>query len=314
MKMLFMLRDAFIEANPKLIEEARTIGEVNVILTDQGIEKEELKREVADVDVIVVAIVNIDKEIIDAAANLKYIMKFGSGYDNIDHVYAREKGIPVTNVPGQNAEAVADHAFGLMLAAARHVTQKNQEMKSGKWELSMGFEIFNKRLGIIGFGNIGKAIARRANGFHMEISVYANHKDYDSAEKLGVKFVDLDELLSTSDTVVICTNLNEKTRNMINVETLSLMKPTAILINISRGGLVDEDALTEALKNKQLFAAGLDVFADEPTKSELAALTNVIATPHIGAATYEAIERIGDGALANLKRFAAREELANLVN
>ncbi|WP_067727017.1 2-hydroxyacid dehydrogenase [Oceanobacillus damuensis] len=314
MKMLFMLRDAFIEANPKFLDDARSLGEVKVLLTDQGIEKDALKKEVADINVIVVAVVKIDKEIIDAAVNLKYIMKFGSGYDNIDHIYARQKGIPVTNVPGQNSEAVADHAFGLMLSAARQITQKNQEIKSGHWELSMGHEIFQKRIGIIGFGNIGKAIARRANGFNMEINAFGNHKDYESAKKLNVRFVELEELLSTSDIIIVSTNLNEKTRKLINKETLGFMKSTAILINISRGGLVDEDALTEALKNNQISGAGLDVFIDEPTTSELATLPNVIATPHIGAATYEAIERIGDGAFENLKRFAAGKELKNLVN
>ncbi|WP_087972122.1 2-hydroxyacid dehydrogenase [Oceanobacillus rekensis] len=314
MRMLFMLRDPFIEADPKFLDEIRALGEVKIILTDQGIDKEVLKKEVADVDVIVVAVVKIDKEIIDAAPNLKYIMKFGSGYDNIDYLYAREKGIPVTNIPGQNTEAVADHTFGLMIAAARHITQKNQEMKAGHWENTMGFEIFQKRIGIIGFGNIGKAIAKRASGFNMEINAYGNHKDYKAAEKLNVNFVEFDELLSTSDVIVICTNLNEKTRKMINEKTLGIMKQTAILINISRGGLVDEDALTEALKNNQISAAGLDVFADEPTKSELATLPNVIATPHIGAATYEAVDRMGEGAFENLKRFAAGEELENLVN
>lgn len=314
MRILVMLRDPFIEANPKFLDEIRALGEVKIILTDQGIDNEVLKKEVADVDVIVVAVVKIDKEIIDAAPNLKYIMKFGSGYDNIDHLYAREKGIPVTNIPGQNTEAVADHAFGLMIAAARHITQKNQEMKAGHWENIMGYEIFNKRIGIIGFGNIGKAVAKRASGFNMEIIAYGNHQDYEIAEKLQVNFVKFDELLSTSDVIVVSTNLNEKTRKMINKETIRIMKPTAILINISRGGLVDEDALTEALKNKQISAAGLDVFADEPTKSELATLPNVIATPHIGAATYEAVDRMGEGAFENLKRFAAGEELDNLVN
>ncbi|WP_337019959.1 2-hydroxyacid dehydrogenase [Oceanobacillus massiliensis] len=314
MKMLFMLRDAFIEANPKLLENAGTLGEAKVLFTDQGIAKEQLKREVADVDVIVVAVVKIDSEIIDAAPNLKYIMKFGSGFDNIDHIYAREKGIPVTNVPGQNTEAVADYAFGLMITAARHITRKDREIKSSHWELSMGHEIFNKRLGIIGFGNIGKAIARRAAGFNMEINAYGNHKDYDAATSLNVNFMELDELFQTSDLIIICTNLNETNRKMVNPDTLKLMKPTAILINISRGGLIDEEALTEALENNRIGAAGLDVFAEEPTKSELAGLPNVIATPHIGGATYEAITRIGDVAFENLKRFSEGMELKHLVN
>lgn len=314
MKMLFMLRDSFYEANPGLLEEASKLGEVVHLYTDKGISVDELKQAVADVDVIVVAVVKIDKEIIDAAPRLKYIMKFGSGYDNIDHLYAREKGIPVTNIPGQNAEAVADHAFGLLLSAARKIPLKDREIKSGHWELGMGSEIFSKDLGIVGFGTIGKAIAKRAAGFGMRITAYGNYRDEDAAKRLGVEFMPLEELLATSDAVVICTSLSNENRHMFNRDRFLRMKPTAILINISRGGLIDEEALLWALKEGHIQAAGLDVFTEEPSHSELACLPNVIATPHIGGSTYEALERMKKGAIVNLTRFKQGEQLGNLVN
>lgn len=313
-KILFMIRDAFIDANPKLIEDAEALGaEVKVLYTDNGIAKEELLKQVADVDIIVVAVVKIDREVIEAAPHLKYIIKFGAGYDNIDVVYADQKGIHVTNAPGQNAQSVADHAFGLLLTAARTIPQKDQEIKNEHWELSMGYEVYGKRLGIIGFGSIGKAIAKRAFGFDMETIAFGNYKDYTAAEKLHVRFVDLQELFLTSDVIIICTSLTDRNRKMVNKETLGLMKSTAFIINISRGGLIDEEALMEALKQNRIKGAALDVFVTEPPQNELAKLANVVATPHIGGATYEAIEKIGKITIDNISKFLANEELEFVV-
>ncbi|WP_077211638.1 phosphoglycerate dehydrogenase [Bacillus dakarensis] len=314
MKILFMLRDAFYDANPKLIHDAKLLGaQVKFLYTDHGIDKKELIEQVKDVDIIVVAVVKIDQEVIDAAPQLKYIIKYGAGYDNIDVEYAFQKGIPVTNAPGQNAESVADHAFGLMLTAARKIPQKHQEIKADHWELSMGNEIYRKRLGIIGFGSIGQAIARRAAGFNMETICYGNYKDFDAAAKWNVSFVDLNELFSSSDFIIISTSLSENNRKMVNKETLSLMKPTAFIINISRGGLIDEGDLVHALKENKIRGAALDVFEKEPPTGELAKLPNVIATPHIGGATFEAIERIGDITITNIKKFMDHKELKHVI-
>jgi D-3-phosphoglycerate dehydrogenase len=309
-----MLRDPFIDANPKLIEDAEFLGaEVKVLYTDKGIQKEELIKQVADIDIIVVAAVKIDQEVIEAAPNLKYIIKYGAGYDNIDVEYAYKKGIPVTYAPGLNTESVADHAFGLMLAAARNIPQKNQEIKSNQWELSIGYEIYGKRLGIIGFGSIGKAIAKRAIGFDMDTMAFGNYKDYDTAEKWNVHFVDLQELFSSSDFIIICTSLTERNRKMVNKDTLALMKSSAFIINIARGGLIDEDDLIDALKQNKIRGAALDVFATEPPKNELAKLANVVATPHIGGSTYEANVNIGNITINNISKFLKNEDLEFVI-
>jgi len=310
MKILFMIRDPFVTAYPKLIEDAKKVADdVKVLYTDNGISKSELLQEVRDVDIIVVAIVKIDQEVMDAASHLKYIIKFGAGYDNIDVKYAFQKGIPVTNAPGLNAESVADHAFGLMLSASRNIPQKDNEIKSSHWELSVGHEIYGKRLGIVGFGSIGKAIARRAFGFNMETIAFGNYKDYDTAEKWNVTFVDKEELFSTSDYVIISTSVTEKNRKMVNKELLNRMKPTAFIINISRGALINENDLIKTLKQRKIKGAALDVFETEPPTNELALLPNVVATSHIGGSTYESIEKIGSLTIQNIIRFLKNEPL-----
>lgn len=316
LKALLLLRDAFYEANPKFIKDVEALGiEVNALYhTDNGIEKKELLPYVKDVDIIIVTVVKIDKEVIDQATNLQYIIKYGAGYDNIDVAYAGEKGIPVTNAPGQNAPSAADLAFGLMLAAAREIPVKDAQIKAKHWELSVGFEVQKKTLGVIGFGAIGKILAKRASGFDMDVVAFGNHKDQAAAKSLHVTFVELKELLAVSDFVVICTTINDQNREMINKETLRLMKSTAFLINVSRGGLVKEIDLIEALKTGQIKGAALDVFAEEPPTTALPYLPNLIATPHIGGATFEAIERTGNVTIENLQRFLAGEQLEYLIS
>ncbi|MDN7246491.1 phosphoglycerate dehydrogenase [Planococcus shenhongbingii] len=309
MNILLMLREAFYGADPNLIEELKKIGDVTVLYTDKGIDKEELKKEVENTDIILVNIVKIDKDIMDAAPNLKYIVKFGAGVDNIDVGYARQKGIRVTSAPGLNAQAVADHAFGLMLSAARDIPGKDKEVKSNHWDTTMGFEIYNKKLGIIGFGAIGKALAKRAMGFDMKTMVFGNYKDYELAEKLNADFIERDQLFKEADYIIIATSLTDKNRQFINKETLALMKPTAFLINISRGQLVNEKDLIDALKNRQIKGAALDVFEKEPPVNELPHLKNVVATPHVGGASYEAVARISNVSISNIKKFLNGEEL-----
>ncbi|RNF39084.1 phosphoglycerate dehydrogenase [Planococcus salinus] len=309
MKLLLMLRDPFYEANPGLMETLTEFGEVRTLYTDEGIDKETLKKEVKDVDIILVAVVKIDKEIIDAAPKLKYVLKYGAGYDNIDVSYANQKGIRVTNAPGVNAQSAADHGFGLLLSAAREIPRKDKEMKNRQWELTMGFEIHNKKLGIIGFGAIGQALAKRAKGFDMETIVYGNYQNHAAAEALNAVFVEREYLFREADFIMVATSLSDRTRHLINKETLSWMKPTAILVNISRGPLVNEEELIEALRNRQIKGAALDVFEQEPVTNELPLLENVIATPHVGGATYESVARIGEVSVSNIRKFLKGEEL-----
>lgn len=315
MNALILVRDAFVAAYPELIEETEKLcANVTVMKTDDGVRKEELLKEAATADIIVVAVVKIDRDVIDAATNLKYIIKFGAGYDNIDVAYAEEKGIIVSNAPGQNAESAADLAFGLMLASSRSIPQKDAEVKSRVWNNSLGNEVHNKKLGIVGFGSIGQAIAKRANGFSMEVMAYGNYQNEEAAALLNVRFADLDTLLTESDYVILSTSLTSKNKHFINRDTLGKMKSSAFLINISRGGLIHEGDLVEALKNGGIRGAALDVFEVEPPQNELSMLPNVIATPHIGGATYEAIVNISTITIDNIQRFIEEEELLFVVH
>lgn len=309
MNIVLLLKEAFYEADPQLLEDLKEFGEVKALYTDKGIEKAQLKAEVADAEIILVNIVKIDQEIMDAAPNLKYIIKFGAGVDNIDITYASAKGIRVTSAPGLNAPAVADHAFGLMLAAARDIPARDHDMKAGRWSTAMGYEVGNKTLGIIGFGAIGKEIAKRAMGFSMKTLVFGNHKDYAAAEKFDAQFVEQNQLFKESDFIIVATSLTEKNRHLINKATLSLMKPSAFLINTSRGGLVDEEDLLNALETGAIRGAALDVFENEPPLNRLPKLEKVVATPHIGGATYESVERISALSIANIRKLLNGEAL-----
>lgn len=315
MNVLFLVRDAFVDAYPRLIEETEKMcSNVTVMKTDHGVKKEDLLREAANAHIIVVAVVKIDREVIDAAPNLQYIIKFGAGFDNIDAIYAAEKGITVTNAPGQNADSAADLAFGLMLAGSRSIPQKDREVKNNVWNNTLGNEVNNKKLGIIGFGSIGQAIAKRASGFSMDVMVYGNYRDTEAASRLNVRFTDLNRLLADADYIILSTSLTEKNRHLINRDTLKRMKSSAFLINISRGGLIHEGDLTKALKEGRIKGAALDVFDVEPPENELSKMTNVIATPHIGGATYEAIVNISEITIANIQRYIEKEVLVYVVN
>lgn len=237
-------------------------------------------------------------------------MKFGAGIDNIDVEYANEKGILVTNAPGQNASAVADLAFGLLLSGARSIPQSNAAVKAGLWQAAMGYELDGKTLGLIGFGEIGKKVARRAAGFNMNVLAYGTYKDYNAAKRLNVRFAELDDLLEKSDFVCISTSLRPATYHLINQEKLAKMKKTAYLINIARGEVVDESALIQALEQKQIRGAALDVFETEPPAARIAGLSNVICTAHIGGATYESIRRIEEMTYQNIKRFIEKQQPA----
>jgi len=233
--------------------------------------------------------------VIEAADRLKVIGRHGVGLDNVDLKAATEKGIVVTYTPGLNSNAVAEFTFALMLAVARKVPQACDSMKGGKWEPRsfIGSELSGKTLGVIGAGEIGEKVIRKAKGFDMNVICYTAHpeKHQDLVKKYNVKFVDLETLLRESDIVTIHCALTEKTKGMIGKRELALMKKSAILINTARGPIVDEEALYEALKNRLIAGAGLDVYTKEPPGADfpLLKLDNVVATPHIAAYTWEAM-------------------------
>lgn len=278
-------------------------------------EKEEIMKLVTDIDGIIIGIDKLDADIIGKASKLKVISKYGIGVDNIDISFATQNNIVVTNTPNANANAVADLTFGLMLSLARKIPEADRKTKSGKWEKIIGKSIYGKTLGIIGLGKIGKQVVNRAQGFEMNIIVNDVLKDEKFAKNYNIKYVNLNELLQKSDYITIHIPLNDSTRNMIDWKELQQVKEGAFLINTSRGGIINENALFESLKNKILKGVALDAFTTEPLKkSPLMKLDNVILTPHIGGYTEEAIESMGLQAAQNLIDALEGKKSKNRVN
>jgi glyoxylate reductase len=249
----------------------------------------------------------IDGEVMDAAGEgLKVVANMAVGYDNIDVEAAGERGVVVTNTPGVLDETTADVAFLLMLAAARRLGEGERLLRAGKWEWwgpkqLRGLDVWGKRLGIVGMGRIGQAVARRARGFGMEVLYHNRSRNEDAENELGARYLGLEDLLRESDFVSIHTPLTEETQHLIGKRELDLMKPTAVLVNTSRGPVVDESALAEALESGRIFAAGLDVYEEEPkVHPKLLELENVVLAPHIGSASMETRDRMARLAAENL--------------
>ncbi|MCG7343594.1 D-glycerate dehydrogenase [Sporosarcina sp. ACRSL] len=270
-----------------------------------------LREEIAQVDALWSMISDtIDRGMLESATNLRVISNMAVGFNNIDIEAAKEKGIIMTNTPDVLTETTADLAFGLLLATARRFNTAEKELRQGGW-LSwtpMGFtgmDVHGTTLGIIGMGRIGEAVARRAKGFNMQVLYHNRNRKPEAEETYGVTFAELDDLLKRADHVVILVPFTEETKGMIGERELSLMKKTATLISVSRGGIVDESALYDALNNKTIFAAGLDVFETEPIplRHPLLTLPNVTAVPHIGSASVEtrrAMMRLNVEAIINV--------------
>ncbi len=284
----------------KAIEAMREMG-VEVTVRDD-ITLDELAEVIADYDAIVVrSRTKVRKPLIDKALpGLKAIIRGGVGLDNIDVDYARSKGIKVFNTPKASSNAVAELVTGLMFALARHIPRADASMKAGKWEKKKlkGTELAGKTLGIIGYGRIGRTLASKARALGMRVIAY---DPYVESEII----VPLDTLLREADYISLHIPHIPATHHLINAERLAQMKKGAYLINAARGGVVDEAALYEALTNGHLAGAAMDVYSEEPPRSEflrkLIALPNFIATPHIGAATKESQARIGDEIVAIVK-------------
>ncbi len=286
------------------------------VLFERPPERGELLEAIRGMDgVISTATEKIDGEVLDAAGDdLKVVANMAVGYDNIDVRAARERGVVVTNTPGVLDETTADVAFMLMLAAARRLGEGERLLRAGKWEWwgpkqLRGLDVWGKKLGILGLGRIGQAVARRAKGFGMEI-LYHNRSRNESAEKeLGARYLELRDLLSESDFISIHTPLTDETRHLIGAEELESMKPGAVLVNSSRGPVVDEGALADALENGRIFAAGLDVYEEEPkVHPKLLELENVVLAPHIGSASIETRDKMATLAAENLRAVLRGEQ------
>ena len=249
----------------------------------------------------------IDAEVMDAAGeNLKVVANMAVGYDNVDLEAANERGVVVTNTPEVLNETTADTAFMLMLAAARRLGEAERLLRSGGWDAwgpkqLTGPDVWGKTLGIVGFGRIGQSLARRAQGFGMDLVYHDQYPNEDAQRELGARFLELEGLLGTSDFVSIHTPLTPETTHLIGAEELGKMKPGAVLVNTSRGPVVDEAALAEALAERRIFAAGLDVYENEPeVHPKLLELENVVLAPHIGSASIETRDKMAVLAAENL--------------
>lgn len=284
--------------------------------------REELLARAAGVDGLLTLLSDpIDAALMDAAGpQLKVISQYAVGFDNIDVRAATQRGIPVGHTPGILTDATADFAFALMMSAGRRVVEADRHTREGKWKtwgpsILLGSDFVGATLGLVGFGRIGRAMAKRASGFDMRVIYYDPTAEQDPA--IAARPVDsLDDLLRQSDFVSLHTPLTPDTRGMINARTLALMKPGAVLVNTSRGGVIDQPALFEALRDGTIFAAGLDVTDPEPLPmdSPLLTLPNLIIAPHIASASNRTREEMAVLTADNLIAGLQGEPLPRCVN
>jgi D-3-phosphoglycerate dehydrogenase len=267
--------------------------------------------------VLIRSATKMDAEAIAAAKGLKVIARAGVGLDNVEIPAATAAGVMVVNAPTSNIVSAAELAIGLLLASARFISPAHAALRNGKWARSKytGAELFEKTLGIVGFGRIGQLVAARMQAFGMDVVAYDPYLQPARAAQLNVRLVELDELLKISDFITIHLPKTKETANLIGTEALKKVKPTVRIINAARGGVLDEAALYEALKEGRVGGAGLDVFATEPcTDSPLFELDNVVATPHLGASTDEAQERAGIAVAVSVRKALSGELVPDAVN
>ncbi|RMH37294.1 MAG: phosphoglycerate dehydrogenase [Deltaproteobacteria bacterium] len=304
--------------SPRAAELLRASPRVAVDVRDD-ITAADLVTAIADYDALIVrSRTQVTREVIDAGARLKLIGRAGIGVDNIDVAAASRRGILVENTPGGNAVTTAEHALCLLMALARHIPQAAASMRAGKWEKKRfnGRELCGKTLGVIGLGNIGRIVADRARGLHMTVIGCDPFLSADAAARLGVELVDFDTLCARADFVTVHTPLTAATRGLIGAEALARMKPGVLIVNAARGGIVDEAALVDALERGHVGGAALDVFETEPPPPDhpLRRHERVVCTPHLGASTDEAQEKVAAEIAEQVVAFAERGEVRNAVN
>lgn len=263
----------------------------------------------------------LGREQLEGAGKLEVVSSISVGYDNYDLAYFNERGIALTNTPDVLTESTADLAFSLIMGSARRVAELDAWTKAGNWQATIapshfGNDVHGKTLGIVGLGNIGAAIARRGHfGFNMPVVYSGNSRKPQLEQELGAQLRSLDQLLAEADFVVIVVPLNEATQKLISTRELQLMKPSAYLINIARGPVVDEAALIEALRSGTIRGAGLDVYEKEPLReSPLFQLPNALTLPHVGSATAETRDAMANRAVDNLRAALLGERPQDLVN
>ncbi|WP_082232011.1 phosphoglycerate dehydrogenase [Halobacillus massiliensis] len=287
-----LISDPLSEDGIKPLLEAADIEAV----MDSSLSHEELLNELKNSDALIVrSQTQVTRELFENAPNLKIVGRAGVGVDNIDLDAATDHGVVVVNAPDGNTISTAEHTMAMLMSLARNIPQAYHQLKQNRWERKkfVGVELKNKTLGIVGFGRIGREVAHRAKGHRMNVIAFDPFLTKEKAEKAGVQHGELEEVLQQADFLTVHTPLIDKTKHLINKETIKLMKPGARILNCARGGIVEEDALYEAIQNGKIAGAALDVFEEEPAIDHpLLSLEEVIATPHLGASTVEAQENV----------------------
>jgi D-3-phosphoglycerate dehydrogenase len=307
---------------PEAIEYLKQHGQIDYAESDDGMPAEEFLRRAKGKQAIVSQITDkLDAAVIEQLDGVRILANVAVGFDNIDVPAATRRGILVTNTPDVLTETTADFAFALLLAAARRVVEGHHYVHSGEWrrwaiDLLVGQDIHHRTLGIFGIGRIGQAVAKRARGFDMRILYNDAYRLSPSREtELGVEYADRERLLAESDFISLHVPLSESTRKLIGAPELAMMKPTAILINTSRGPVVDEAAVAMALAEQRIAGAGLDVFEREPqVHPALLALTNVVLAPHIASASVDTRRRMSMMAAENAVAALEGRRPPNLLN
>jgi D-3-phosphoglycerate dehydrogenase len=286
---------SFAKYNRSLAEYLeKNVAKIQYNKTGKPLKEKDLIPIIGEFDGMIAGLDEISAKVIESAKNLKVISRYGVGVEKVDLEAAKKFKITVTNTPGANSVSVAELTIGLIFAACRNIVFGNNDTKNGGWPRLAGMTLFGKTIGIVGLGSIGKEVAVRLSSFNTRILAYDVYQDGEFASKYKIEYTGLENLFKESDIVSLHAPVNEETKSIINKESLSTMKKGSILINTSRGELVDEDALYESLASSHIRAAALDAFIKEPPgrKNKLLSLDEVIATPHMGAATDNASDEM----------------------
>ena len=301
---------ALLQADPRITLDVRL-----------GLSREELHACVGAYDAIITRSgTTVDKALLDAATNLKIVARAGVGIDNVDVDYASSKGVIVVNAPFGNTNSAAEHTLALLLSACRHIPDANASLKSGDWKRAKftGVELKGKTAGVIGLGKVGGRVATRLKAFECEVLGCDPYISAKRGQDLGVRLTNLDELCRTCDILTVHTPLNEETRGLLGPDQFALMKPGVILLNVARGGILDEPALLEGLASGQVALAAVDVWSEEPPSSnvlrELIAQQRLVVTPHLGANTQEAQVNVAVDVSREILNYLDRAPLENAVN
>ena len=294
--------------NQQVYKELETIGDC-LDISKSASKDEDLANHIKDSEIVVIrSATKLTKEVLDKAEQLKIIARCGVGIDNVDLDFAKSKNIFVTNAPSANLISVVELTVALIISASRKLSLADSHLKKGEWNRSefLGYELYGKTLGIVGFGKAGRLVADRMKSFGMSIVFYDPYvTDWNGSEES----IKLDDLLRTADVVSIHVIKTKDTENLISKDMLDLLKPNSIIVNTSRGGVLDEDYLFELLESEKIFGAGLDVYSNEPPENvDRFNGLNLVTTPHIGASTNEAQLKAGLETIENIKKILAGDE------